>query len=153
MCFKLNVMPLNLQCVIPAHLLAKHYPNEVMCRRPFNHNPVRFKNTGVEFHCSVNYSMVEDALIPRAEVLVAASYYGSVVSELSSAPNLWAGAVRTKLSTRLLSTAAALPAVLFIASLQHTPTALSPANRPSSSTADSTPKGSGRFLINAYADT
>lgn len=97
--------------------------------------------------------MVEDALIPRAEVLVAASYYGSVVSELSSAPNLWAGAVRTKLSTRLLSTAAALPAVLFIASLQHTPTALSPANRPSSSTADSTPKGSGRFLINAYADT
>ena len=75
--------------------------------------------------------MVEDALIHRAERLVAASYYGSVVlSKLSSAPNLWAEAVRTEFSTQLLSTTAALPAAVFIARLQHVPTALSPANLP-----------------------
>lgn len=56
------------------------------------------------------------ALIRGAELLVTASYYGSVVlSKLSPAPNLWAGAVRTELSTRLLSVPAALPSVLFIA--------------------------------------
>lgn len=54
--------------------------------------------------------MLEDALIHRAELLVATSYYGSVVlSKPSSAPNLWAEAVRIQLSTQLLSTAAALP--------------------------------------------
>lgn len=61
--------------------------------------------------------MVEDALIHGAELLVTASYYGSVVlSKLSSASNLWAEVVRTQLSTQLLSPTAALPSSLFIAS-------------------------------------
>lgn len=47
---------------------------------------------------------------------------------LSSAPHLWAEAVRTTFSTQLLSATAALPDVVFIACHQHTPTA--PANSP-----------------------
>lgn len=74
---------------------------------------------------------MEDALTHRAQLLVAASYYGSVVlGKLSSAPALGAEPVRTQFSAQLLSATAALPAVLFIACLQHAPTALSPASLP-----------------------
>lgn len=69
------------------------------------------------------FRMVEGALTHRAELLVAASYYGSaVLGRLSSAAR--PGAVRARLRTPL-SPAAAPPAAGFRAGPWHTPPALS----------------------------
>lgn len=67
--------------------------------------------------------MLGAALMHGAELLFwAASYYGSVaLSELSSAPKLWAKAVRAESSAQCLSAAAALPSALFMGWLQHAP--------------------------------
>lgn len=123
MCFKLNVMPLKLWAVIPAQcsqtVLSKlgdvWDPSKTTARSL----KILKLNSTVQLH----YMMLGAVLIHGAELLFwVASYYGSVaLSELSSAPNLWAKAVRTESSAQCLSAATALPSAVFIGWLQHTP--------------------------------
>lgn len=123
MCFKLNVMPLKLWDVIAAQCSQTVLSKLGDVWDPSKTTAWGLKILKLNSTVQLHYMMLGAALIHGAELLsCAASYYGSVaLSELSSAPNLWAKAVRAESSAQCLSAAAALPSALFMGWLQHAP--------------------------------